>query len=90
MTDFIGTSLEGHFAPDFGSRVGADINLERTVIMATKASLPQSTGLSAASRVHSGPSGSQVDDETLKVIAMFCAIGLIVSLIIVSLILASI
>jgi hypothetical protein len=83
MTDFIGTS-QGHFAPDFGSRIGADINLERTVTMATKASLPESTGLSAASSVHSRASGSQTNDETLNVIAMFFAIGLIVSLILAS------
>ncbi len=84
MTDFIGTSLQGHFAPDFGPRFGADINLERTVTMDTKASLPQSTDLSAASTVHSRESGSQVNDETLQVIAMFFAIGLIVSLILAS------
>ncbi len=48
--------------------------------MATKASSSRGAGSAAIARVLSRASGTQVDVETLKTIAMFCGVGLIVSL----------
>jgi hypothetical protein len=48
--------------------------------MATNASFSPSAGLAAIARGLSSASGTQVDDETLKVIAVFCGLGLVVLL----------
>ena len=48
--------------------------------MATNASFSPSSGLAAIARGLSRASGIQVDGETLKVIAVFCGLGLVVAL----------
>jgi hypothetical protein len=48
--------------------------------MATNASFSPSAGLAAIARGLSRASGTQVDDETLKVIVVFCGLGLVVLL----------
>ena len=48
--------------------------------MAIKASFSPGASLAAIARVFSRASGHQIDAETLKAIAMFCGIGLVVSL----------
>jgi hypothetical protein len=48
--------------------------------MATNASFSPRAGFAAIARGLSRASGTQVDDETLKVIAVFCGLGLVVAL----------
>jgi hypothetical protein len=48
--------------------------------MATKSSSSPGAGVAAAAKVLSRASGTQVDVEMLKAIAMFCGVGLVVSL----------
>ena len=48
--------------------------------MATNASFSPSAGIAAIARGLSRASGTQVDDETLKVLVVFCGLGLVVAL----------
>jgi hypothetical protein len=48
--------------------------------MATKARFLRGAGSAAITRVHSHAPETQFDVETLKALAVFCGIGLIVSL----------
>lgn len=48
--------------------------------MATNGSFSPNTGSAAIAKGLSRAPGTQVDDETLKVIVVFCGLGLVVSL----------